>query len=331
MDSKERVIRTLEFNYPDRIPVQSWHLPSVEDRYGKRFTDIVEKYDVDFYYPDYKNKVCGDERIELDTYVDGWGCVWHNRKRGMIGEVKEAGIPDLSKVKTYRAPKNLIAEGAQNVAASINANKDKFILAPWAVDIFERMQHLRTTEELFVDLMEESNEIMLLKDIVFDFYVEWVKFWIKESVDGIVFSDDWGTQKSLLISPAIFRKIFKPMYRELINMVKDKGKYVFFHSDGNIKEILDDFVELGVDAINCQLWIMGIDYIAERYKGRITFWGELDRQNTLSFGKPEDVRCEAEKMKNRLRVNDGGLIGVCSPDDACPLENIIEGYKCWND
>lgn len=331
MNSKERVIRTLMFDYPDRIPVQSWMMPDVAIKYGQQAIEAIDRYGIDFYTPEFRDHIMGDKWCDSGTFTDGWGCVWNNLRDGIIGEVKIHPLADYARIKDFRAPKGLLKLGWENVANSIKNNPGKFILSPWSINIFEQMQFLRGTEELFIDLMEEPNEVVLLKEIVFDFFREWLKLWLKYGIDGVVFSDDWGTQNSLLASPVIFRKFFRPCYQELINMCKEKGKYVFFHSDGNIIGILDDFVEMGVDAVNCQTWLMGIKGISEKYRGKITFWGELDRQKTLPFGTAEDIRNEAGKMKELLMYKGGGMIGVTAAGEECPLENIIESLKCWNE
>ena len=332
MNSKERVIRTLTFDYPDRIPTNTWTMPSAITKYGKPLTDAIEKYSFDFGGPHYISHIVDDNRrLEAGIYKDAWGCVWKNLKNGIVGEVKDHPLADYSKLKTYKSPKDLLTLGMEKVDSSLLENKDKFLFAPWGVDIFERMQFLRGTENLYMDVMEESNEFMLMRDIVFDFYKEFVKIWCERDVDGFIFADDWGSQNALLIPPRVFRKIFKPMYKELIDYAKQRGKYVFFHSDGNIMEIYDDFIELGVDAINSQIWCMDINEISRKYRGKITFWGEISRQTTLPFGLPADVREAANTMKKLLMYNGGGLIGTAGPGDECPLENIIESLKCWND
>lgn len=330
MTSKERVVRTLKFDHPDKIPVQSWMLPEVIIKYGKTVEDTIQKYAADFFTPDYRDFVMTDKWTNVGTFIDGWGCVWKNHIEGIVGEVKHHPLDDYKKLEQYKSPKNLLRQGWENVDNSIKKNIEMFVLTPWSVNLFERMQFLRGTENLLMDLALESEGIYQLRDIVFDYYFEWLKLWLEHDIDGVVFSDDWGTQNSLLVSPEIFRKIFKPCYIELINICKEKGKYVFFHSDGNIFNLLDDFIDMGVDAINCQTWIMDINKISQKYRGRVTFWGELDRQNALPFGTTEDIKNDVQKMKSLFINNGGGLIGVSGAGADCSLENIIQSLKCWN-
>jgi hypothetical protein len=87
-----------------------------------------------------------------------------------------------------------------------------------------------------------------------------------------------GSQQGLLLHPDIFRKIFKPMYREYVEIARSHGKHVFMHSDGYILDIIPDLIEVGIDALNAQVFCMGLKELGDRFRGRITFWGEIDRQ-----------------------------------------------------
>jgi uroporphyrinogen decarboxylase len=111
--------------------------------------------------------------------------------------------------------------------------------------------------------------------------------------------------------------------------VKARGKYVFFHSDGCITDIYSDLIDMGVDAINSQIWCMGVEKMAERFAGKITFWGEISRQDTIPNGSPDDIAAAAEKMKKYLHKN-GGLIGQSEVGKDVPLENICAVLDCWN-
>ena len=114
-----------------------------------------------------------------------------------------------------------------------------------------------------------------------------------------------------------------------IARAREAGKKVFFHSDGYILELYPEFIELGVDAINSQLWCMGVEKVAERFAGKITFWGEISRQQTLPFGTPEDIYAAAETMKKELFRN-GGLIGQSEVGGDVSLENVEAVLTAWN-
>ena len=102
---------------------------------------------------------------------------------------------------------------------------------------FERLQFLRGTENLYMDLAYDSAEVRTLIEMVRDFYREDVTLWSRSAVDGVFLMDDWGSNTSLLISPEMWRAYFKPIYREFCEIIHRAGKKVFFHSDGNIEAI----------------------------------------------------------------------------------------------
>jgi uroporphyrinogen decarboxylase len=149
------------------------------------------------------------------------------------------------------------------------------------------------------------------------------------AADGIMFKDDWGSQTSLLISPTQWRTLFKPLYAEYCRIIRDAGKFVFFHSDGYIADILPDLIEIGIDAVNSQLFCMDIEEVARHHKGRITFWGEIDRQGALVFGGPDDVRTDVRRVRQALDDGQGGLIAQCEWANDTPAENIEAVYAAW--
>jgi uroporphyrinogen decarboxylase len=152
-----------------------------------------------------------------------------------------------------------------------------------------------------------------------------------EGVDACILADDWGSQRALLINPEAWRKLFKPCYRQLIEVIKANGKEVFFHSDGNVLDLYDDWVELGVAAINTQISCMGVENVAAKMRGRIAAWGELDRQNVLPYQKPADVQRLIDAIKHHIATPEGGLIGQFEAHMDMPIENIRQGLTGWNE
>ena len=259
MTSRERVLRTLEFRSPDRVPVDLWVLPKARLVHGEAFETLYRQHEKDIV------SISGPfdhgftlEYYQVGKFTDPWGSVWTNMQAGIIGEVKEPVFADYEKMEGYEAPvaqflteweeaRNGIAE---QIARAREA--DKFVIGGW-ISLFERMQYLRGTEDLYCDIALEEEEMFRMIELVMQYMRVYVKKWLEMDIDAMAFGDDWGTQISLLISPDTWRKIFKPLYKELIDMIKAAGKKVFFHSDGYILELYPEFIELGVDAINSQL------------------------------------------------------------------------------
>ncbi len=124
--------------------------------------------------------------------------------------------------------------------------------------------------------------------------------------------------------------MFKPLYREYAELVHREGKFLFMHSDGHIFGILQDLVEIGIDAINAQLFCMDIEEIGRRFRGRITFWGEIDRQHLLP--RPDaDIRGAVERVKAALYDPRGGVIAQCQFGPGARPENVAAVYEAWEE
>ena len=168
----------------------------------------------------------------------------------------------------------------------------------------------------------------LLKAIQ-DFYLKELEFWVKADVDAIMFMDDWGAQNQLLIPPRIWRDLFKPLYKEYCDLAHSQGKFVFMHSDGCITEIFEDLIEIGVDAINSQLFTMDFAYLAEKAKGKITFWGEIDRQQVLPSKNPQIGREAVRKVASSLYDPTGGIIAQFEFGAGANPETALAIFDEW--
>lgn len=332
MDSRRLVTQTLNFESPSRIPRHLWLLPWAE----KRYPDYVKK--IRQLYPDdivqapavYKNPLnLTGGKYQAGVYVDEWGCKFVNMEDGLMGIVHEPLIKDWLDLDTFRTPEAALDIDTDAINRFCRAT-DKFVYAGGIVRPLERFQFLRTMEQSMTDvLFEEPGFVELLNRIHVHFCKE-VEVWAKTEVDAIFLMDDWGTQHAMMLSPEVFRKYFKPMYREYCEIARHHGKYVFMHSDGNIAEILPELVEVGINALNSQLFCMDMDRLSREVAGKITFWGEIDRQNILPNGSEADVRNAVDLVYRKLYRN-GGVIAQCEFGPAANPENILHVFKCWNE
>jgi uroporphyrinogen decarboxylase len=194
-----------------------------------------------------------------------------------------------------------------------------------SIRTFERMHFMRGMENLFMDFAYGRREFNRLLDRVVEWNMAHMRLLLdelKDGIDGVSFSDDWGTQSALFIRPESWRQIFKPRYKEMFDLVKSYGRTVLFHSDGYIMDIIGDLIEAGADVINCQVKLMGAARLAEQFGGRVTFHTDLDRQNILPFGTKDDIRRHVEDVVEHLGRFSGGLILCAEIGHDMPFENI---------
>jgi uroporphyrinogen decarboxylase len=325
MNSYEVVTRALQFKGPDRIPRQLWVLPGAFLQHGQALVELLRRYPVDINPRALEIPELGPE-WRKGTYKDEWGSVWLNLDDGIAGEVKQPAVEEWSALDRLKPPE--IPDFSSSAEDILRRRPDAFV-GMVGGQIFERLQYLRGTENLYMDLMDQSPELLKLCDIIMDYLYRRVDRCLKAPCHAVQFADDWGSQRSLLIDPELWRTFFKPRYAELFKRVHASGKFVFMHSDGYIIDIIEDLIEIGVDALNCQVWCMGPEILGQRFRGRITFWGELSRQTTLPNGTPADVRASVAEMKKHLSMPNGGLIGQSEVDRMTPLANIEAVLQSW--
>lgn len=331
MESRELVKRTLEFESPPRIPRQLWKLVWAELHYPKELTHIQSVYPDDLVSVPvhFKQlpKIEGDP-YAVGTYVDEWGCIFENRQAGIIGEVKTPLLEKWEDVDCVRIPEELLSVEVGDVNTFCRSS-DQFTYAGCCPRPFERLQFIRGTENTFLDLMDQPEELFVLLNRMHQFFIKKMELWAQTEVDGLFFMDDWGSQFSLLITPDIWRKIFKPLYKDYIDLAHHYGKYAMMHSDGLIMKILPDLVELGLDVINSQLFCMDVEEIGRQFGGKITFWGEIDRQHILVEGNVDDVVHAVHRVHKALYQN-GGMIAQCEFSPGAKPENIYQVFKTWD-
>jgi len=329
---REIVHQTLDFAGPPRAARDLWVLPIAAEQYPGALDEITREFPSDF------TAIPGHEREIVPTkgnpyvigeYTDEWGCTFVNIQRGVIGEVKAPLVRDWTadrgRVRFPRAWLTLDRDAVNRDCAAT----DRFTLANACPRPFEQMQFLRGSEELYVDLADPPAELLAFLRELHAFYCEVFEAWARTDVDALRFMDDWGSQRALLIAPRLWRELFKPMYRDYAHIAHSHGKKLFMHSDGHIAAIYPDLVEIGMDAVNSQLFCMGAETLAP-HAGRITFWGEIDRQHLLPHGTPAEIDRAVREVHHHL-WRDGGCIAQCEFGPAARPENVREVFAAWND
>ncbi|HNW60368.1 MAG TPA: uroporphyrinogen decarboxylase family protein [bacterium] len=314
---RDIVAASLDFGHPERLPRDLWLLPWAEQRHAAAVAELSRRFPADFattryFYPP-SPRVQGDP-YRAGTCIDEWGCIFTSLEDGQIGEARTPLIADLTDWKAVQPPWEQLPASARDRAAARSVishyyeSTDLYVLANICPRPWERYQFIRGSENAYYDLADPDGGLRGLLGVIHAFNLRELEFWAASDVDGIRFMDDWGSQDRLLIHPDLWRELFKPLYREYCEIIHGGGKKVFMHSDGCIEAILPDLIEIGVDALNSQLFVMDLDRIARVAKGRLTFWGEIDRQHVLTSADPETGRAAVRRVAEALYDPSGGVI-----------------------
>lgn len=330
MKPRNLIKDSLTFSSPSRIPRDLWTLPWAEDHYPTQLAEIRTRFPSDIVtspgFHQVKARTQGDQ-YEIGIYIDEWGCTFENRQRGVIGEVKLPLVARWEDLDKVTSPEATLTINPEQINAFCQAT-DRFVMGGCCPRPFERAQFIRGSENLYLDLAEQPGELFTMLDRIHQFYLKELELWAKTDVNALMFMDDWGAQRALLISPRQWRKIFKPFYKDYIDIAHRYGKFIFMHSDGYTIDIIPDLIELGLDAINTQIFTMDIEELGRRFAGKITFWGEIDRQYLLSFGTPSDIDQAVRRVKDALYRN-GGIIAQCEFGAGSKAENVYQVYQSW--
>jgi len=341
MTSKERVKMSLSWKEPDRVPLQIYMTPEIQQKLSEYFKgrDLLEVFGIDFRGVDviWKGKV---KEPQGDIHYDIWG-VGYRSTKNQFGTYDEACDLALARIKTMDDFKNYPWPSIDDydfstIEVQCNRLKDFAVCFGGAgiPDIVNGVSRGRGMEQVLTDIMLGDEAGMAIIDKRVDFYYEYIKRGLKAAkgkIDIVCLGEDCGTQNGRLVSPKVFDKIFKPRLKKFYDLAHQCGAKAMMHSCGDTHDIMPTFIEMGLDILDAmQPEPKGMDpeTIRKMCYGKLAFCGLISTQQTLPHGTVEDCRKEA---RHRLDViaKGGGYIfspAHCIQPDT-PIENVIAIYE----
>jgi uroporphyrinogen decarboxylase len=342
--TKERVKRAIERKWNGRCPSWAKRLSlDVVVRYGDDLADLFCEYPDDVLRiapyelwighqsPDRPERINPVYVLTQDAeWTDEWGTRWGHSAGGTGAHQVRCPIEDWSQLDDYiahRLPKADAPGRFDPVLDELRVFRNtKYILCRIGLLLYERLNCLRGAQNVLVDLYTNEPELRRLSDAILVYDMEMIRQWARLGADGLFLTEDWGAQSGLIISPAMWRRIFKPYYAALIDEAHRLGLHVILHSCGNVMEIVRDFIDIGLDVLDpVQPTAMDIARVAREFGGHISFCGAINAREMLATCAPQQVKDMVRRTIDTLaRPFGGGLIvapdNVLTPD--LPLENI---------
>ena len=263
------------------------------------------------------------EDLGSNRVRDMFGVVWDRTIDKDIGNV-EGCVLSRPSIEGYEFPDPLDRRFFENIPVLTGRYPDRFRMYQVGFSLFERAWTLRGLENFYIDLMDHPGFVDELLKAIADYNLAQVGEALKYDIDAVYFGDDWGQQHGLLMGPKIWHRHIYPVLRRMYGFVRDAGKYVIIHSCGDVDELFDDLIDIGLDCFNpFQPEVMDVRALIPKYRGRLAFHGGLSTQRTLPFGTADDVRRETRELIELGR--DGGLIlsPAHSVEGDVPLENML--------
>ena len=314
MNPKEIVKRAVEMKGPSRIPILYFN------KYRERSDLLTVGY-----------KPAKDFVPKTDKQSE-WGFSWE-RLDDTMGQPIDPPITSWDRLETFQVPDPDAPGRFDHIQAFIDQNKDRYLMGSVGISGFNFVTFLRGFENVMEDFYFERKYIEKLIDIVFSFEKRIIEHYSRFELDAIAFGDDWGTQNSLMINPSMWREIFKPRYKELFDFIRRKGMHIYFHSCGYIKDIIPDFIELGVNILNLnQPDLFGIERLSQDFGGQVCFCCPVDHQTVAINGTKHEIYDYVKRLVEYLGRFNGGYIGYIEEYHSIGMSDenyqiIIEAFE----
>lgn len=279
------------------------------------------------------------EREPHSPFIDSWGSGQKEIEPGVwcpgVHPLSEATAIEEIEAYTgwpYMSDPTRIAHVKETARQLAEQNEYAIMATPWLLFPFERAHAMQGMDVFLLNLAmyPEFAKVLLhkitevCKSLMGPFLEE-----LGDNVDIIKIGDDLGTQDRLLISPRMYREILKPLHSDFIQFIKARTKAkIFFHTDGDVFALIDDFIEIGVDILNPIQTSAGkmsdLEGLKKRYGKNIVFCGGIDTHRTLPFGTPEEVRQEVRRVMQILGPGGGYMAAaVHTIMNDVPPENVL--------
>lgn len=358
MNPRERLLKTLDHEEPDKIPLTARFWLDTEVKLKKFFgvttgEELLDKLGIEpgrafikvgppgswkpsKEYQDFCDAIGYDSSDQYTSYEE-WGI---ERRLGSKGEnrllqqfyftkhpweefsevsqVKKVALPDLNDPKRFDNSRRIVED----------MGGDRVIFADIGHCQWTKAWELRGMTTFMKDLHLNKKMAEAILDRLNDYYCELVDRLFDMGAEGVRLSEDWGNNKSMFINPILWREMFKPRYEKLFKRAKRRNGFVMFHSDGNITPIVEDLVGMGLDILNpIQPECMDQLEVKEKYGDVITLDTGISVQKTLPFGTVNEVKKEAVNTIKNLAPGGGFVYGTShyALYDV-PLENITSFY-----
>lgn len=312
MDSKERVLRTVNFQEVDRIPAGlfgtgfDYEDRLVEHLKADSYEGMYRALGIDLWHCRVGLDYTGEQRLVNGVSADIWGL-------SLEMPPPLAEMSTVDEVEAYVWP-NINDFNGERLAIEIEEHQEFAVVGGINSAVFHWYLWLCGQENGLTGLVLQPEVAEAIIRHITDFWVDYLRKVLeigRGRVDIIENCNDFGTQRSMFVSAEMFRRFFKPSLDRLYAVTKEYGAKVMQHSCGAVSEIIPDFIEMGADILNpVQVTAdgMAIEPLAARHKGKITFYGGLDTQYLLPQGPVERIREETRRVMALFGTGGGYII-----------------------
>ena len=314
MLSRQRVIKVIHHERPDRTPIYGWLSANLTPQIAEAFGSVAafeDKYEFDFAHLFGGPATFPSEAVEK-----------LRAERG--GQIDPPSALDLP----LSDPDDRCAYA--DVVTGIQHHKEQrgrfvYMQTP---GIFEALNGVFGIEQHLMYLLMHPEELRE----VYRRQALWNRAFAMNcldlGIDMVHVSDDWGAQHGLMFSRDVWWSMVFPYHKVTAEAVKRRGAFLSLHSDGNVNAVIDGIIELGYDVVHPWQESAGMSLVEQKtkYGDRFVVMGGLDIQTTLGFGRLDFLKTEIERVLSLFR--DGGLLYCTSHfvQDHCTIDELTFAY-----
>ncbi len=343
MTKKERILRMIHKQSIDRLPSDIWlsdrAAQKVVETLGikpEKIIDLLDNHFIMVYQLD-NHKAWEDPfALELairygffhykkrkDIIFDNWGIGWDVSHEGIYAVYHP--LYNSEKISSLKIPD----PGNQHLFERASQIKKKYqneycITGVQDLTIFEKACALRGFDDFLIDLKINRKFAIKLLDILTEYEVELAQKWVQFGIDIIFTGADFGTQNGLIMSIDDWKFFIQPRLEKVWTIYKSAGIPIMHHSCGNIKEVIPYLIQMGCDILNPIQHIMAPEELWKEFKNEVIFFGGIDSQQIIPFGKPESID---EEVKRYVKILGEGERYIIAPDQCLlsdvPVSNIM--------
>ena len=330
--SRQRMLDAFNFTNPDKIPLVYHQSPAGLFVHGQKLLDLFNRYPSDnpitFVGIPQVGPECYDANGDYhEIKTDEWGTGWEYRIFGISGHPKTYPFNSWEEALDNWQFPPIASVGSLVFNRERQAgeeNRRKYLVFNGWISIFEKLHALRPFDEVFMDLFTKDKYFMAFLEKMTEYWLSVIDYYSEVGTDVYVFGDDWGMQNSTMISPEMFRDVYKPLYRRLFDRVREHGGIPFLHCCGYMGEILDEFIDLGVRGLWPQLNLYDNDevFIRKCREHKIAIYLHPDRQRLMPLGTPAEIEAYIARLAERYHKLEGGGIFYVEIENDAPFENV---------
>lgn len=324
MTKREVVRRTLNGQMPPYVP---WHCQFTQEPWAmlcRHFGGVeAAEVAVDNHTLELGSAIGFFDDIGHDRFRDFFGVTWDRTVDKDIGIVEGCVLLEPT-LAGYTFPDPLDPRFFADIPGKIAQFPDRFRVFYLGFSLFERAWTLRGMENLMFDFVDNPEFVHELLGSIADYNIAQVREALKYDIDAVYFGDDWGQQQGLIMGKPYWDIYIKPQLRRMYGFVRAAGKFQFIHSCGDVDELFDDFIELGVNCFNpFQPEVMDTLALLPKYHGRLAFHGGLSTQRVLPYGTTDEVRQATRQLLNLGRAGGHIFAPAHAVESDVPLANIL--------